>query len=125
MDDHLLKKRALVLGAVAALMSGVIGLAAPVQAASGFVMPNIDGMNLQEAEDAVSAAAHGIPLHMHSHNIKGIPQRQLSLADWLVCEQVPAAGEKIASATDVNFGVVREFDAARNKWDDMVAHACD
>jgi len=51
-------------------------------------------------------------------------QRQLSLADWLVCDQSPAAGEKITSAADVDFGVVREFDAARNTWDDMVANAC-
>lgn len=124
MNDHL-KRRALALGAVAVLTSAVIGFAAPAQAAGGFVMPDIDGMNLQEAEDAVNAAAHGIPMQMHSHNIKGMLQRQLSLADWLVCDQAPAAGEKIAGATDVNFGVVREFDAARNKWDDMVAHACD
>ncbi len=118
-------KRTLTLGAVTVLASAVVGFAAPARAADGFVMPSTTGMNLQEAEDAVAAAAHGIPMQMHSHNIKGLKQRQLSLADWLVCEQVPAAGEKITSAADVDFGVVREFDAARNTWDDMVAHACD
>lgn len=118
------KNRAIAIVAATLLLPAAIGFAGPAQAASGFVMPSIDGMNLQEAEDAVNAASNGIPLEMHSHNIKGMAQRQLSLADWLVCDQAPAAGEKISSATDVNFGVVREFDAARNTWDDMVANAC-
>lgn len=117
-------KRILATGAAALLMPAVIALAAPAHAVSGFVMPDIDGMNLQEAEDAVSAAANGIPLQMHSHNIKGLKQKQLSLADWLVCSQAPAAGEKITGPVDVSFGVVREFDAARNTYDDMVANAC-
>ena len=120
----MLKKRCIAIGAATLLLPAVIGFAAPAQAASGFVMPSIDGMNLQEAEDAVSAASNGVPLQMHSHNLKGMKQKQLSLADWLVCEQSPAAGEKITSAADVDFGVVREFDAARNTWDDMVANAC-
>jgi hypothetical protein len=121
----MLKTRFLAIGAATLLLPAAIGFAGPAQAAGGFVMPSIAGMNLQEAEDAVTAASNGIPLQMHSHNIKGIPQKQLSLADWLVCEQAPAAGEKITSAEDVNFGVVREFDAARNTWDDMVSKACD
>ncbi|CAM3577899.1 PASTA domain-containing protein [Mycobacterium frederiksbergense] len=120
----MLKKRSFAIGAATLLLPAVIGFAAPAQAAGGFVMPSIDGMNLQEAEDAVTAAANGIPLQIHSHNVKGMKQKQLSLADWLVCDQSPAAGEKITSAADVDFGVVREFDAARNTWDDMVANAC-
>lgn len=119
------RTRSFAIGAATLLLPAVIGFAAPAQAATGFVMPNIGGMNLQEAEDAVTAASNGIPLKMRSHNIKGIKQKQLSLADWLVCNQVPAAGEKITTATSVNFGVVREFDAARNTWDDMVSKACD
>lgn len=111
-------------GAVALLLPAAIGLAGPADAAQGFKMPSIDGMNLQEAEDAVSAAAHGIPLDMHSHNESGMAQRQLSLTDWLVCDQVPSAGTVITSPTSVEFGVVREFDAARNVLDPMVSEAC-
>jgi hypothetical protein len=119
------KKHFLAIGVATLLLPTVIGLAGPAQAAGGFVMPDTGGMNLQEAEDAVNAASNGVPLQMHSHNLKGMKQKQLSLADWLVCDQAPAAGEKVTSATDVNFGVVREFDAARNTWDDMVSKACD
>lgn len=121
----MLKKRLIAIGAATLLLPAAISFAGPAQAANGFVMPSIDGMNLQEAEDAVNKAANGIPVTMSSHNLKGMKQKQLSLADWLVCEQSPAAGEKISSATDVDFGVVREFDAARNTWDDMVSKACD
>jgi hypothetical protein len=119
------KKHFLAIGVATLLLPTGIGLAGPAQAADGFVMPDTGGMNLQEAEDAVNAASNGVPLQMHSHNLKGMKQKQLSLADWLVCDQAPAAGEKVTSATDVNFGVVREFDAARNTWDDMVSKACD
>jgi hypothetical protein len=119
------KKHFLAIGVTTLLLPAAIGSAGPAQAADGFVMPDTGGMNLQEAEDAVNAASNGVPLQMHSHNLKGMKQKQLSLADWLVCDQAPAAGEKITSATDVNFGVVREFDAARNTWDDMVSKACD
>jgi hypothetical protein len=118
------KNRSLAIVAATLLVPAAIGFAGPAQAASGFVMPSISGMNLQEAEDAVTAASNGVPLEMHSHNIKGIATKQLSLADWLVCNQVPSAGEKITTAADVSFGVVREFDAARNTWDDAVSQAC-
>ena len=70
----MLKKRCIAIGAATLLLPAVIGFAAPAQAAAGFVMPSIDGMNLQEAEDAVNAASNGVPLTMHSHNLKGIKQ---------------------------------------------------
>ncbi len=110
--------------AAALLLPAAVGLAGPAQAANGFKMPSIDGMNLQEAEDAVAAAAKGMPVDMHSHNESGMAQKQLSLTDWLVCDQVPSAGTMVSASTDVDFGVVREFDAARNTLDPMVADAC-
>jgi ABC-type sugar transport system substrate-binding protein len=111
--------------AFALLLPAAIGFASPAEAAKGFTMPSIDGMNLQEAEDAVEAAANGAPLQLASHNITGMSQKQLSLTDWLVCDQTPSAGKTFTSATDIDFGVVREFDAARNTYDPMVAEACD
>lgn len=118
------KQLTIAASAAALLLPAAIGLAGPAQAANGFKMPSIDGMNLQEAEDAVTAAAKGMPVDMHSHNESGMAQRQLSLTDWLVCDQVPSAGTMVSASTDVDFGVVREFDAARNTLDPMVADAC-
>ena len=111
--------------AMALLLSAAIGLGGPADAAQSFTMPSTDGMNLQEAEDAVASVASGTPVNMHSHNIKGMTQKQLSLTDWLVCDQTPSAGTKIAGPTDIEFSVVREMDAARNVYDDMVSKACD
>jgi len=120
-----MKKHIVIAASTMALLSAAIGVAGPAQAAAqGFKMPSTEGMNLQEAEDAVKAAAHGMPVDLESHNISGMTQRQLSLTDWLVCKQQPEAGEKISSAEEVDFGVVREFDAARNIYDPMVADAC-
>lgn len=119
-----MKKNLAIAVSALALLPAAIGFASPAQAAQGFKMPSLDGMNLQEAEDAVTAASHGIPLDLESHNISGMTQKQLSLTDWLVCDQEPSAGTKINSATEVDFGVVREFDAARNIYDPMVADAC-
>ncbi|WP_199253965.1 hypothetical protein [Mycolicibacterium mengxianglii] len=109
---------------IALLLPAGVALAGPADAATAFAMPSTKGMNLQEAEDAVAAAASGTPMDMHSHNITGMAQKQLSLTDWLVCQQTPKAGTKINSATDIDFGVVREFDAARNIYDDEVSKAC-
>ena len=120
----MLKRSRIAIGAATLLLPAVIGFSAPAQAASGFVMPDIGGMNLQEAENAVNAAANGIPVQMHSHNLKGMKQKQLSLADWLVCDQSPEAGAKLSGAEGVDFGVVREYDAARNTGDEMVSKAC-
>jgi len=72
----------------------------------------------------VTAASHGMQLDLESHNVSGMTQKQLSLTDWLVCDQEPSAGTKISSPTEVDFGVVREFDAARNVYDSMVSDAC-
>ena len=120
-------KRHLTIAATAftLLLPTAVGLASPAEAAKGFTMPSIDGMNLQEAEDAVEAAASGAPLQMESHNITGMSQKQLSLTDWLVCNQTPSAGKTFTSTTEIDFGVVREFDAARNIYDPMVTEACD
>jgi hypothetical protein len=111
--------------AIALLVPTAIGYASPAEAAQSFKMPSINGMNLQEAEDAVEAAAGGAPLAMESHNISGMKQKQLSLTDWLVCNQKPVAGEPFTVGTKIDFGVVREFDAARNVHDAQVAEACD
>ena len=118
------KQLTIAASAIALLLPTAIGLASPAEAAQGFTMPSIEGMNLQEAEDAVEAAANGAPLAMESHNLSGMAQKQLSLTDWLVCDQKPSAGKTFTSATDVDFGVVREMDAARNIYDPMVADAC-
>lgn len=119
------KQLTIAASAFALLLPSAIGLAGPAAAAAqGFTMPSISGMNLQEAENAVEAAASGAPLAMESHNITGMAQKQLSLTDWLVCDQTPAAGEKFSSATDIDFSVVREMDAARNVLDPMVSDAC-
>lgn len=119
------KRLTIAASAIALLLPAAIGLASPAEAANGYTMPSIEGMNLQEAEDAVEAAAGGAPLAMESHNITGMNQKQLSLTDWLVCNQKPAAGKKFTGATVIDFGVVREFDAARNIYDPMVTEACD
>lgn len=118
------KNRSLVIGAAALLLPAVIGFSAPAQAAAGFTMPSLSGMNLQEAEDAVTVAANGVPIDIESHNLKSMSQKQLSLADWLVCNQSPEAGTVVTASEEVDFGVVREFDAAKNKYDKSVSKAC-
>ncbi|AQA01886.1 hypothetical protein BVC93_04930 [Mycobacterium sp. MS1601] len=119
-----MKKHLVIAATAMALLPATIGLAGPAQAAQSFTMPSIKGMNLQEAEDAVTAAAQGMPLDLESHNITGMAQQQLSLTDWLVCGQTPKAGTTISATREVDFNVVREFDAARNIYDPMVADAC-
>ncbi len=88
-------------------------------------MPDTGGMNLQEAEDAVNAASNGVPLQMHSAQPQGHEAEAAEPGRLAGVRSGARRGREITSATDVNFGVVREFDAARNTWDDMVSKACD
>ncbi len=83
---------------------------APVQEASAvdFTMPDLLGVNLQQAQDQVQQL--GVFLS-RSHDLRGT-RSQVVDSGWRVCEQVPAAGKRVrGSAADwegrIDFGVVR------------------
>jgi len=76
-------------------------------AAVDFVMPNLLGMDLQQAQDRLQKL--GVLLS-RSHDLRGT-RAQFVDANWRVCEQTPSAGERVrGTATEwegrIDFGVV-------------------
>jgi hypothetical protein len=62
---------------------------------ASWMMPNLVGSNLQEAQDAVQRLTDfAIPL-TYSHDETGAGRSQVRDRNWKVCTQVPDAGETI------------------------------
>lgn len=73
-----------------------------------FTMPDLSGVDLQQAQDQVQEL--GV-LFSRSHDLRGT-RSQVVDSGWRVCDQVPAAGTRVrGSAADwegrIDFGVVR------------------
>jgi beta-lactam-binding protein with PASTA domain len=70
-------------------------------------MPDLVGMNLQEAQDALQRlTAFGVTLSTSS-DAHGEARSQVLDRNWKVCDQDPPAGSTITSATVPDFSVVR------------------
>ncbi|MGE0219843.1 PASTA domain-containing protein [Mycolicibacterium sp.] len=99
-----------ILGA-AVLLPAALGLAPPAGAVQAYKMPSVTGMTLQEAEDAVAALSSTTQFTVHTHNIDGFTQKQLSWPHWKVCGQTPAAGSPITADSDIEMDVARFYDS--------------
>lgn len=96
--------------AAAALMVSAVAHAQPEDAAaedSGWTMPDIKEMNLQDADDALKEAAAGAEFELNTENINGVHQDQEVYEFWKVCWQAPEAGETVTPDTWVGVGVTR------------------
>ena len=79
----------------------------PTPAASaGFVMPDLVGSNLQDAQDEVQRTV-GTFVFSISHDVDGQGRTQINDSAWQVCDQIPAAGQPLLESSNVDFGVVR------------------
>jgi hypothetical protein len=75
--------------------------------ATSWGMPDLVGMNLQEAQDALQRlTAFGVTLSTSS-DARGEGRSQVLDRNWKVCDQDPPAGSTITSATVPDFSVVR------------------
>jgi hypothetical protein len=76
-------------------------------AASGWVMPNLVGTDLQSAQDAIQSVTDDGIWYTHSHDATGAGRMQLWDRDWKVCSQNVAPGASIHSGTSITFDVVK------------------
>lgn len=80
--------------------------AAPEVAAS-WVMPDLVGRNLQDAQDAIQALTDfGIPI-IRSHDATGAGRNQVLDSNWQVCDQNIAPGEEITAQSDIDLAAVK------------------
>ena len=92
----------------AAAMVGVaIAVSPPASAAPSWTMPNLIGMDLQGAQDAIQTVSGGQVWFRSSTDLTGQDRAQLSDRNWQVCRSTPAPGATFTVSTKIGFGVVR------------------
>lgn len=93
---------------IAAAMVGIAMAVSPVASADpSWTMPNLIGMDLQGAQDAIQSLTRGEVWFSSSTDLTGKGRAQISDRNWKVCSSTPAPGAKFTASTDVDFGVVR------------------
>lgn len=78
--------------------------AAEAEAEADGTMPNVVGMVLQDAQDALQAKGSYL---MDQVDATGQGRFQLLDSNWKVCDQAPAAGEALAATTLVRLSAVK------------------
>jgi hypothetical protein len=81
--------------------------AADPRPAGQWVMPNLVGATLQDAQDQVQALTSGGVYVTGSHDLGGQSRSQVLDRNWRVCTQNIAAGAALTAASEVDFGVVK------------------
>jgi hypothetical protein len=81
---------------------------APVTPAKQWVMPDLVGRGLQEAQDAMQKLT-GNPLFItRSHDATGKKRNQVVDSNWQVCSQNIAPGGQVTGRSTVDFGAVKK-----------------
>jgi beta-lactam-binding protein with PASTA domain len=90
-----------------ALVGVAIALSPPASAEPSWTMPNVIGMDLQGAQDAIQSVSGGQVWFSSSTDLTGQDRAQLSDRNWQVCSSTPAPGATFTVSTKIDFGVVR------------------
>lgn len=80
---------------------------APQQAADSWVMPNLTGATLQDAQDQIQSLTAGAVFLTDSHDLGGQNRNQVLDSNWQVCSQNIAPGATLTTESQVDFGVVK------------------
>lgn len=83
------------------------GEPAPQQAADRWVMPNLVGATLQDAQDQIQSLTSGAVFFTDSHDLGGQGRNQVLDSNWQVCAQNIAPGAALTAESQVDFGVVK------------------
>lgn len=93
---------------IAAVTVGLaVALSPAASAEPAWTMPNLIGMDLQGAQDAIQSLTDGEVWFSSSTDLTGKGRPQISDRNWQVCSSTPAPGAKFTVSTEIDFGVVR------------------
>ena len=93
---------------IAAVTVGMAIALSPVAAAEpSWTMPNLIGMDLQGAQDAIQSLTRGQVWFSSSTDLTGKGRAQVSDRNWQVCSSTPPPGAQFTVSTEIDFGVVR------------------
>jgi hypothetical protein len=73
-----------------------------------WTMPNLSGVDLQGAQDAIQSLTHGKVWYSSSTDLTGKGRAQIVDRNWIVCSSTPAPGTAFTTTTNIYFGVVRD-----------------
>ncbi|OBB19713.1 hypothetical protein A5761_00785 [Mycolicibacterium setense] len=91
----------------AATVGTALALSPVASAEPAWTMPNLIGMDLQGAQDAIQSLTDGEVWLSSSTDLAGKGRAQISDRNWQVCSSTPAPGAKFTVSTKIDFGVVR------------------
>jgi hypothetical protein len=72
-----------------------------------WTMPNLVGVNLQQAQDQLQSLTGGALFFTSSHDATTGGRSQVVDSNWKVCSQSIAAGAAITSDSKIDFGAVK------------------
>lgn len=72
-----------------------------------WVMPDLVGSTLQDAQDQIQAITEEAVFFTDSHDLSGEDRNQVLDANWTVCTQNVEPGGPLTSASRIDFGVVK------------------
>jgi hypothetical protein len=75
--------------------------------AEQWVMPDLGGAVLQDAQDQIQTLTAGAVYFTDSHDLTGEGRHQVRDDNWQVCSQNIAPGAALTAASKVDFGVVK------------------
>lgn len=96
-----------VLLAVAGVVVVALATSPAAVASPSWTMPNLIGMDLQGAQDAIQSLTRGDVWFSSSTDLTGKGRAQISDRNWQVCSSMPPPGTKFSASTEIDFGVVR------------------
>lgn len=70
-------------------------------------MPDLVGVNLQDAQDRIQALTGNVIFVTRSHDASGAGRQQVLDRNWKVCTQNIKAGQKISKDSQIDFGAVK------------------
>src|SRR5216117_311184 len=75
-----------------------------------WVMPNLVGSVLQDAQDEIQSLTGGAIFYTDSHDLTGEDRHQMLDSDWQVCTQDVDPGAPLTTTTQIDFGVVKLYE---------------
>lgn len=93
---------------LAVLTVSAVTLAPVAAAEETWTMPNLIGMDLQGAQDAIQSLTDGAVWYSSSTDLTGQGRAQIIDRNWMVCRSTPPPGATFTTSTRIDFGVVRD-----------------
>lgn len=81
--------------------------APPAGGLGSWVMPNLVGSNLQDAQNAIQRLTENAIFVTTSHDATGAGRQQVLDRNWKVCIQNVPPGHRIQADTTIDFGAVK------------------